>query len=137
MLPTSEESDGVVLWLEDQANGDGGQWTVGRYSLVARGLGLLSGCLRRWPAHAEVAVAVAGPACHLGGAGGCGFEVFAETVVRDPLLARLYPPEVVAVMVQLWQARRRICDILADWPQVLGHLDAMPANVIVRDGQRT
>src|SRR5262249_59320388 len=63
-----------------------------------------------------------------------GFEVFAEAV-RDPLLARLYPPEVAAVMVELWQARGRICAILAGWPQVLSHLDAVPANVIVGGGR--
>jgi hypothetical protein len=63
-----------------------------------------------------------------------GFEVFAEAVC-DPLLAGLYPPEVAAVMVGLWQARGRICAILAGWPPVFGHLDAVPANVIVREGQ--
>lgn len=55
--------------------------------------------------------------------------------MSDPLLARLYPHGVAAVMVELWQARRRICAILASWPQVFGHLDATPANVIVRGGQ--
>jgi hypothetical protein len=66
--------------------------------------------------------------------GAAGFEVFAEAVC-DPLLARLYPPEVAAVMVELWQARGRICAMLAGWPQVLGHLDAVSANVIVLGGQ--
>lgn len=66
--------------------------------------------------------------------GAAGFEVFAEAA-RDRLLARLYPPEVAAVMVELWHARVPIFAVLAGWPQVLGHLDAVPANVIVRGGR--
>src|SRR5262249_17052982 len=31
--------------------------------------------------------------------------------------------------------RGRICAILAGWPQVLSHLDAVPANVIVGGGR--
>jgi hypothetical protein len=132
-LAQSEQADGVVLWLEDLADGDGGDWTVERYGLVARGLGQLD-------AHAGGRAAPDWPWLSRGflaswvEQAAAGFEVFAEAV-RDPLLARLYPPEVTAVMVELWQARRHICAILAGWPQVLGHLDTAPANVIVRGGQ--
>ena len=38
----SEDSGGVVLWLEDLAEGTGG-WTAQRFALVARALGLLGG----------------------------------------------------------------------------------------------
>lgn len=127
-----EDADGVVLWLEDLDGG--GEWTVERYGLVAHALGQLAGACAGgrtapdWPWLSQGLLAgwVEQAAA--------GFEVFAEAV-RDPLLARLYPPEVAAVMVELWQARRRICAILASWPQVFGHLDATPANVIVRGGQ--
>jgi len=130
----TEDADGVVLWLEDLADGDGGGWTVERYALVARGLGQLGGAYaggrlvpdRPWLSQGLLASWVEQAAA--------GFEVFAEAV-RDPLLARLYPPEVAAVMVELWQARGRICAILAGWPQVLSHLDAVPANVIVGGGR--
>jgi hypothetical protein len=129
-----EEADGVVLWLEDLADGDGGGWTLERFGLVARALGRLGGAqgggwpVPDWPwlSRGFLADWVEQAAA--------GFQVFAEAV-RDPLLARLYPPEVAAVMVELWQARGRICAILAGWPQVLGHLDAVPANVIIRGGQ--
>jgi hypothetical protein len=130
----SEDAGGVVLWLEDLADADGGGWAVERFGLVARGLGQLGGAhaggrpVPDWPwlSQGWLASWVEQAAA--------GLEAFAEAV-RDPLLARLYPPEVAAVMVELWQARGRICAILADWPQVLAHLDASPANVIVRDGQ--
>jgi hypothetical protein len=129
-LAQSEEADGVVLWLEDLADRDGG-WTVERYGVVARDLGLLGGAhaggrpVPDWPWLSR------GFLASWAEQGAAGLEVFAEAV-RDPLLARLYPPEVAAVMVELWQARGRICAILAGWPQVLSHLDATPANVIVR-----
>jgi hypothetical protein len=133
-LSQDEDARGVVLWLEDLGDGDGGGWSLERYSLVARGLGQLGGAcagdrpVPDWPwlsrgwlaSWVEQAVA--------------GFEVFADAV-RDPLLARLYPPQVAAVMVELWQARGRICEILAGWPQVIGHLDAVPSNVIVEGGR--
>ena len=45
-----EEACGVVLWLEDLADGDRGGWTVEHYGLVARGLGLLGGAYAGgWP----------------------------------------------------------------------------------------
>jgi hypothetical protein len=133
-LAQSEEAAGVVLWLEDLADGGGG-WTVERYGLVARDLGLLGGAyaggrpVPDWPWLSQ------GFLASWAEQGAAGLEVFAEAV-RDPLLARLYPPEVAAVMVELWQARGRIYAILAGWPQVLSHLDAVPSNVIVR-GRRT
>jgi hypothetical protein len=129
-----EEPGGVVLWLEDLADGDGGRWTLERYGLVARGLGLLGGADADGPPVPEWPWLSQGLLASWVEQGAAGFEVFAEAA-RDPLLARLYPPEVAAIMVQLWQARGRICDILAGRPQVLGHLDAVPANVIVRDGR--
>jgi hypothetical protein len=129
-----EDAGGVALWLEDLADGDGGGWTLERFGLVARALGRLGGAqaggrpVPDWPWLSR------GFLASWVEQGAAGFEVFAEAV-RDPLLARLYPPEVAAVMVELWQERGRICAILAGWPQVLGHLDAVPANVIVRGGQ--
>jgi hypothetical protein len=134
VLRPGEDADGVVLWLEDLGGGDGGGWTLGRYALVARALGQLGGgCaggrpVPGWPwlSRGLLASWVEQAAA--------GFAVFAEAV-RDPVLARLYPPEVATAMVELWQARGPICAILAGWPQVLGHLDATPANVIVRGGR--
>jgi len=86
-----------VLWLEDLADGDGGGWAVERFGLVARGLGRLGGAyaggrpVPDWPwlSQGFLASWVEQAAA--------GFEVFAEAV-RDPLLARLYPPEVAAIM---------------------------------------
>jgi hypothetical protein len=132
-LAQGEEPGGVVLWLEDLGGGAAG-WTVQRYARVARALGMLGGDggsaqpVPDWPwlSRGFLASWVEQAAA--------GFEVFADAV-RDPLLARLYPADVAAVMAELWQARGRICALLASWPQVLGHLDAVPANVIVRDGQ--
>jgi hypothetical protein len=97
-----------VLWLEDLGDGDGGGWSLERYSLVARGLGQFGGAcagnrpVPDWPwlSRGWLASWVEQAAA--------GFEVFADAV-RDPLLARLYPPQVAAVMVELWQARGRIC----------------------------
>ena len=129
-----EEPGGVVLWLEDLADGDGGRWTAERYALVARSLGLLGGASAGSPAVPAWPWLSQGLLASWVELGAAGFEVFAEAA-GDPLLARLYPPEVAAIMVELWLARRRICDILAGWPQVLGHLDAVPANVIIRDGR--
>jgi hypothetical protein len=130
----SEEPGGVVLWLEDLADGDGARWTAERYALVARGLGSLGGAHASSPPVPDWPWLSQGLLASWVELGAAGFEAFTEAA-RDPLLARLYPPKVAAIMVELWQARRRICDILAGWPQVLGHLDAVPANVIVRDGR--
>ena len=129
----TEDAGGVVLWLEDLGGGDGGGWTLERYGRVASGLGQLGGAAAArqvpdWPWLSQgLLVSWVEQAA-------AGFEVFAEAV-RDPLLARLYPPEVAAVMAELWQARGRICAVLAGRPQVLSHLDAVPANVIVRGGR--
>jgi len=127
-----EEADGVVLWLEDLA--DGGEWTVERYGLVARDLGQLGGAYAGGRPVPDWAWLSRGFLASWVEQAAAGFEVFAEAV-RDPLLAALYPPEVAAVMVELWHARGRLCAVLSDWRQVLGHLDAVPANVIVRGGR--
>jgi hypothetical protein len=49
----------------------------------------------------------------------------------------MYPPEVAATMMELWESRTRIHDALSAAPQVVGHLDAVPVNVIVRGGRTT
>jgi hypothetical protein len=129
----TEDDTGVVLWLEDVPD-DGGAATVERVASVAGALGALTGegavqgeppadpwlsrgWNRRWVEQAAPAFS--------------GFE----TAVRDPLLARLYPPLVAKGVAELWRARNDIFDALEVWPQVLSHLDAVPANVIVHDGE--
>lgn len=130
-----DDASGIVLWLED-VQGAEGPWTIKRFETVARDLGRLGGVYaagrpvpqerwlsRRWLAGWVEQAATA-------------FEEF-STAVNDPLLARMYPPEVAATMVALWESRTRIYDALSAAPQVFGHLDAVPVNVIVRDGRTT
>jgi len=124
---------GIALWLED-VKGAGGTWTIPRFESVARDLGRLGGSYaagRRLPEEPWLSrgwlagwVEQAAPA----------FDEF-STAVTDPLLAQMYPPLVAATMVELWESRSRIYDALASTPQVFAHLDAVPVNVIVRDGR--
>jgi hypothetical protein len=134
-LQQDEDASGIVLWLED-VHGAERPWTIPRFETVARDLGRLGGVYavgrplprepwlsRQWLAGWVEQAATA-------------FDEF-STAVSDPLLARMYPPEVAATMVELWESRTRIFNALSAAPQVLGHLDAVPANVIVRDGRTT
>jgi hypothetical protein len=128
----NEESDAVVLWLEDLVE-DAGGWTLERFGQVAHDLGRFGGAYARgaplpdwsWLSRRWLAPWVAQAAA--------GFHTFREEL-RDPLLSRLYPPEVASVMLALWEARDRILSVLARQRQILSHLDAVPANAILRHG---
>ena len=130
-----EDASGIVLWLED-VDGADGPWTIPRFETVARDLGRLGGAytvgrpLPRapWLSRGWLAAWVEQAAT--------AFDGF-STAVIDPLLARMYPPEVADAMVALWESRSRIYGVLSGAPQVLGHLDAVPANVMVRAGRTT
>jgi hypothetical protein len=136
LLHQREDADGAgaVLWLED-VPGDSGPWSLDRFELVARGLGrfaapfatgerpipphqwLSSGWLEDWVSMAASSMA------ELDGG------------IDDPMVHRVYPPEVVDGLRRLWGARGRILGLLRRLPAVLGHLDATPANTLVI-GQR-
>lgn len=136
LLVRRDDADGAgaVLWLEDVSS-DSGPWSLDRFELVAKALGrfaapfatgdrpipehpwLSSGWLEGWVSMAESSMEEL--------AGG----------IDDPMLRRLYPPEVAEGLRRLWVERRRILGLLRRAPAVLGHLDATPANTLVR-GQR-
>src|SRR4051794_8397846 len=95
----TDHDAGVVLWLEDVPD-DGGAATVERVAAVAGALGALTGegaVQDEPPAHPWLSrswnrqwVEQAAPAFN-------GFEA----AVRDPLLARLYPPVVATGIAEL------------------------------------
>jgi hypothetical protein len=121
---------GAVLWLEDVPN-DPGPWSLERFELVARALGQLAAPFatgdRPMPQHPWLSsgwlegwVSMAGSSM-----------AELERGIDDPMLRRLYPPDVVEGLCRLWADHRRILGVLRRAPAVVGHLDATPANTLV------
>jgi hypothetical protein len=94
------DANGIVLWLEDVA-GVEGPWTLSRFETVARDLGRLGGWSAAVPESAWMSRHwLAGWVEQAASA----FDGF-SAAVTDPLLARMYPPEVAATMIDLWESR--------------------------------
>jgi hypothetical protein len=138
LLGVAERPDGVVdLWLERVPGGPGttAVWSLGRYRLAARHLGrfgaaglaagdaagpvhpwLATDWLRRW-------VEAAGP------------EIRRLAAHADePLVRTAYPPDVHAVVLDLWEHRLTWLGALDALPHGLAHQDAFRRNLADRAG---
>jgi hypothetical protein len=118
------------LWLEDLGSHDE-RWSLERLASAARCLGRFNGAyltgvalpqapwlsrdwLRGWLA--ETAPAVTALRARRG----------------DPLVRRVYPPDVMAVIEELWASRERLLDALDRLPRTLCHNDAFRRNLAWR-----
>ena len=118
------------LWLEDLGSQDAA-WTIERHACAARCLGRFNAAylaeatipdlpwlsrrwLRGWLAESAHAV---------------------ETLPRyrdHPLVRRVYPPQVMADIVEVWRHRERLLDALDRLPRTLCHNDAFRRNLAWR-----
>jgi hypothetical protein len=120
------------LWLEAVEEKIGPRWPLSRYGLAARHLGqfngaylvarplptqpwLARGWLRSWVDAARDSVA-AMPAA-----------------LNQPLVARVYPPDVAGSIARLWREREQWLTFLDRLPHTLCHQDAFRRNLVARD----
>lgn len=118
------------LWLEDLGHREA-RWSLETYARAARCLGRFNGAylagapipghpwlsrdwLRQWLA--ETAPAVAALPDHL----------------DDPLVRRVYPPDVAAALARLWNERDELLRALDRLPQTLCHHDAFRRNLVAQ-----
>jgi hypothetical protein len=134
-----EPTEGEVwIWLEELQDADGPHWSLERYGVAARHLGVFNGryltqapvptaawhsqqWLRAWLAQTEPVMAQ-----------------FAE-LLRQPLAQRLYPAEIAQAYQRLWGERERFLSALDRLPQTLCHRDAWRSNLFARhdpDGRK-
>ena len=126
--PTESET---WLWLEHIADHSERQWTLEYNGLVAHHLGCFNGAfLARQPA-------ARGPWLPTNSLKGWvdyaapGIERLPQ-VMDHPLVRRLYPPQVAAALMEVWDERQALLDALARLPQTLCHGDAWRRNLMVR-----
>jgi hypothetical protein len=132
----ADETDSAgrtCLWLEDLGSQDE-SWSLERFACAARCLGRFNGAyltgvampqvpwlsrhwLRGWLA--EAAPAVQTLSAHRG----------------DPLVRRVYPPDVMAGIEDLWSNRERLLNALDCLPRTLCHNDAFRRNLVWRGEQ--
>jgi hypothetical protein len=124
----SSDPTGVALWLEDvstdEAPWDGPAWERAADALARLAAPYALGA--PLPDHAWLSrgwlegwVEQSAPA----------LGRFDEAV-GDPWVAPLYPPPVATITNRLWADRQRLLQCLRESPPVLGHLDAVPANIV-------
>jgi hypothetical protein len=118
------------LWLEDLGS-DAMRWRLEDYGKAARALGRFNGAylsrrslpmarwlsrqwLRSWLAEGAAAVR----------------EL--PRFGRQPLVQRVYPPEVLDRLLRLWAHRQQLLDALDRLPQVLSHNDAFHRNLFLK-----
>ena len=129
-----ESEEEVWIWLEEVSDETEQPWPLARYGQVARHLGqfngaylaghplpaepwLSRGLLRAYVAHAEGGSALA--------------HVRAQ---EHPLVRRAFPGRSGDGVLRLWEERDMFFAALDRLPQIFGHLDANPANLLVRRG---
>jgi hypothetical protein len=118
------------LWLEDLGS-DAMRWRLEDYGTAARALGRFNGAyltgrplpaagwlsrqwLRYWLAEGAAAVR----------------EL--PRFRRQPLVQRVYPPDVLDRLLRLWAHRQELLDALNRLPQVLSHNDAFHRNLFLK-----
>lgn len=121
------------LWLEHISADDDSRWSLPRYGLAARHLGLFGGTylataalpgevwlsrklIRAW-------IADAAPLIEL---------ISRPDARRDPLLQRTLPDATVAQVLRLWADRERLFNVLERLPQTLCHHDLWRKNLLSR-----
>jgi hypothetical protein len=119
------------MWLEDLGEMRATPWSVEQYAQVAYRLGQFNGLflvqqpLPQWPwlcrqwLHAWVA-------------GAAPETARLPTVREHPLIQRWFPPQDFARILELWERREMLLQVLDGLPHTLCHLDANRRNLISR-----
>jgi hypothetical protein len=128
-----ERPEAVWLWQEDVAEEGEDRWSPARFALAARHLGRFSG-----------RSLVAGPlpdapwlnrATLRGRADGNAAFWSGQAPVRDEALRdRLFPADLFARALRVWDERHHLLDALDRLPQALAHGDADRRNLFARRG---
>jgi hypothetical protein len=135
-LGAGEQGDAAVwMALEDLAELDQRPWPESRFGIVARHLGEFNGSfpadsampspswlsrdwLRGWTERAESMITLL------------------PGVADHPLVSRVYPPERIEALLEVWEHRRAWYAALDALPQTICHQDVFPRNAFVRHADR-
>ena len=132
------EADKELAWiaLEDLQALDRRPWQAGEFREVARHLGMFNGdylsgrplptdpwlsrnWIRGWTELAEP------------------FVELLPTISSHPDAGRLFTPDLIDCLIQLWDEREKLYQVLERLPQTLCHNDVFPRNLFVRGDGRT
>jgi hypothetical protein len=126
------ETDGEVAWIamEDLQAIEIGPWPASHFQEVARHLGIFNGdyvgrmlpadpwlsrdWLRGWTELAEPLVEVL------------------PTISNHPVAGRIFTPDLIDDLIELWDEREKLYDALDQLPQTLCHNDVFPRNLFIR-----
>lgn len=121
------------IWQEDVVEKPAGKWSAARFALAARHFGQFNGLFladRPVPTHAWLghnllrAVASEAEAALLR----------LSSLQDHPLVRRIFPPEIVCAIEQLWNERERFFTAAEQLPQTICHRDANRRNMLTRIG---
>jgi hypothetical protein len=129
----SPPSEGEVAWIamEDLADNDVRPWSTTQFRTVAQDIGRFNGAfltgqalssdpwlsrqwIRNWTEQATPMLALLSDAS------------------LQPAIEKIFPPDVISDLTQLWERRETLCDVLDQLPQTLCHNDVFPRNVFLR-----
>jgi hypothetical protein len=131
-LGAGEQGDAAVwMALEDLSDIDQRPWPESRFAIVARHLGGFNGSfladppmlspswlsrdwLRGWTERAESMITLL------------------PGVADHPLVSRIYPPERIEALLEIWEQRQTWYAALNALPQTICHQDVFPRNAFVR-----
>lgn len=129
------ETDAELAWIamEDLGTSGHGPWPTGHFRNIARHVGIFNSeylggraiavdpwlshdWLRGWTEQAEPLVGVL------------------PTVVNHPIAGRIFTPEVIDDLIELWDQREKLYAALDQLPQTLCHNDVFHRNLFLRGG---